>query len=157
MYIYIPSIIDFSVYFRANPKTMASFPFQITPLLCFLLLLLSSPTFSFQKTISKENFLKSSKNRAEKLIRQLNLFPKHDINIVSEEYSTAISPGIVETSFVFPSIANSSGPSVQDLGHHAGYFRLPHTEGARYIFITLYTLTIFMHFLEFLGFRSISQ
>ncbi|OAY84574.1 Serine carboxypeptidase 3, partial [Ananas comosus] len=36
---------------------------------------------------------------------------------------------IVERSFAFPTL--SDGVSVDDLGHHAGYYRLPNTHGAR--------------------------
>ncbi|KAL3828493.1 hypothetical protein ACJIZ3_017295 [Penstemon smallii] len=76
------------------------------------------------------------KNQAEKLIRSLNLFPKLDVNIVEGD-STVIAPKIVEKSFQFPDLgdsinaADSNGTSIQDLGHHAGYYSLPHTKGAR--------------------------
>lgn len=70
--------------------------------------------------------------QAEKLIRDLNLFPKDSINIAAEEPSFS-SSGLVEKSFQFPFIERkkSRGPSVQELGHHAGYYPLPHTKSAR--------------------------
>uniref|UniRef100_A0A0A0LSB6 Serine carboxypeptidase n=1 Tax=Cucumis sativus TaxID=3659 RepID=A0A0A0LSB6_CUCSA len=74
--------------------------------------------------------------QAEKLIRDLNLFPKDSINIAAEEPSFS-SSGIVEKSFQFPFIERkkSQGPSVQDLGHHAGYYPLPHTKSARMFYL----------------------
>lgn len=74
--------------------------------------------------------------QAEKLIRGLNLFPELDVNIVPDHHhpasSSADAPAIVETSFRFPFLdSNSSGVTAQDLGHHAGYYRLAHTKGAR--------------------------
>ncbi|XP_073001208.1 serine carboxypeptidase-like [Typha latifolia] len=66
---------------------------------------------------------------AQKLIRALNLFPK-DASPEPISATPDISENrIVERSFAFPSIAN--GTSVEDLGHHAGYYSLPHTHDAR--------------------------
>ncbi|XP_038707749.1 serine carboxypeptidase-like 47, partial [Tripterygium wilfordii] len=73
----------------------------------------------------------STKQQAERLIRSFNLFPKTDINVVEDESSVVDAPGVlVEKQFQFPSLAGS-GPSIQDLGHYAGYYRLPQTKGAR--------------------------
>ncbi|MQL90339.1 hypothetical protein Taro_022916 [Colocasia esculenta] len=77
------------------------------------------------------------KAQAEKLIRELNLFPR--------DASTHASPDglleyagkrIVEKSFVFPGLAAAGdggvgGDTVEDLGHHAGYYRLAHSHDAR--------------------------
>lgn len=138
------------VYFK-KPIHMASFAFFSTFLfsLLLLLLLLPYPAFSLENTTAKDdNFFKSSsKAQAEKLIRQLNLFPKHDINIIipadeqGKKKESAISePRIVERNLDLSSLLSSNsssgtGISVQDLGHHAGYFSLPHTKAARYIYI----------------------
>ncbi|CAA3022956.1 serine carboxypeptidase-like [Olea europaea subsp. europaea] len=74
--------------------------------------------------------LKFPKQQAEKLIKGLNLFPKHDINYHhGEDYKFGESR-IVEKRFEFPYLGDS-GASVQDLGHRAGYYRLPHTKDAR--------------------------
>ena len=75
----------------------------------------------------------SNYNQAEKLIRQLNLFPKHSINLVPNDDESSLatsSPQIVEKQFNF-NLLGDPGPSVQDFGHHAGYYRLPYTKGAR--------------------------
>lgn len=71
------------------------------------------------------------KIQAEKLIRSLNLFPKHGANqhAAGEDVLGGASP-IVEKPVRFPFMADSE-PSVKDLGHHAGYYRLPHTKDAR--------------------------
>ncbi|KAM3302958.1 hypothetical protein P3S67_013988 [Capsicum chacoense] len=69
---------------------------------------------------------------AEKFIRQLNLFPKHDINIVSSKenifnnYEEKLFEKKLNLSYI-----GDSGSTVQDLGHHAGYFPLVHTKSAR--------------------------
>ncbi|PKA55009.1 Serine carboxypeptidase 3 [Apostasia shenzhenica] len=66
---------------------------------------------------------------AERLIRSLNLLPRDP----SPESSAAASdsrPGsIVERPISFSGL--SGGVSVDDLGHRAGYYRLPHTHDAR--------------------------
>ena len=78
-------------------------------------------------------------SRAEKLIRELNLFPKLDVNVIDVTDSTLASaeeeevPSIVERSFRFPNIVSDGGATVEDLGHHAGYFKLPKSQGARFI------------------------
>ncbi|KAG2245940.1 hypothetical protein Bca52824_085568 [Brassica carinata] len=77
-------------------------------------------------------------SRAEKLIRELNLFPKLDVNVIDVGDSPLASeeeevPSIVERSFRFPNIVSHSGDgaSVEDLGHRAGYYKLPKSQGAR--------------------------
>ena len=100
---------------------MASTFIQLS--LSFLLLLLTSP-FSCAKHANNHHHL------AEKLIRSLNLFPTDSINIASPDPSF-VAQKIVEKSFCFPSL-NNSGVSVEDLGHHAGYYSLPHSKAARW-------------------------
>ena len=71
--------------------------------------------------------------QAEKLIKSLNLFPKHGANIRARGESDLATSPIVEKPVRFPFLADSE-PSVADLGHHAGYYRLPHTNDARCLF-----------------------
>ncbi|KAL4611529.1 hypothetical protein ACB092_08G130600 [Castanea dentata] len=108
---------------------MASTFIQI--FLSFLLLLLTSP-FSCA-TYANSHLHFSPKQRAEKLIKSLNLFPKDSINIATHDPSF-VAPKIVEKSFSFPSL-NYSGLSVEDLGHHAGYCSLPHSKAARLFYL----------------------
>ncbi|KAH1041532.1 hypothetical protein AAZX31_09G048500 [Glycine max] len=70
------------------------------------------------------------KSRAEKLIRSLNLSPKDPVNIVKgDDLANGFVPGnIVEKKFSF---LGDSGPSIEDLGHHAGYYSLPNSKAAR--------------------------
>lgn len=70
---------------------------------------------------------------AKKFIRELNLSPKHDANIVVQDFA-ANESRIVEKPLKLK-VLGDPDPSVADLGHHAGYFRLPHTVGARYMLI----------------------
>ncbi|CAN8259853.1 unnamed protein product [Cochlearia groenlandica] len=76
----------------------------------------------------------SPSSRAEKLIRELNLFPKLDVNVIDVGDSNLnVEDGslIVERSFRFPNIPSYGNATVDDLGHHAGYFKLPKSQGAR--------------------------
>ncbi|KAK2424860.1 serine carboxypeptidase [Trifolium repens] len=93
-------------------------------MMLFFLIMFISPT------CSKNNDTPlSSKLQAENLIRGLNLFPKHSINIAKND-SHFVHGNIVEKKFTFPSFVDSS-PSVEELGHHAGYYSLPHSKAAR--------------------------
>ncbi|KAK2370895.1 serine carboxypeptidase [Trifolium repens] len=67
--------------------------------------------------------------QAKNLIRGLNLFPKHSINI-PKNVPHFVHGNIVEKKFTFPGFVDS-GPSVEELGHHAGYYSLPHSKAAR--------------------------
>lgn len=70
--------------------------------------------------------------QGKKLIRELNLHPKHDVNILHTTSPATItkSPRLVETQLSLP-VLGSSGASPADLGHHAGYYSLPDTVAAR--------------------------
>ncbi|KAF8397747.1 hypothetical protein HHK36_016669 [Tetracentron sinense] len=98
-------------------------------LFLFSLLLLLLFSFSSAK-ISDHLRLPSDANfpaiQAEKLIRELNLIPKDAVAVGDH----SIAPKIVEKRFKFPNIADS-GVSIEDLGHHAGYYQLQHSNAAR--------------------------
>ncbi|KAL3518431.1 hypothetical protein ACH5RR_021020 [Cinchona calisaya] len=74
--------------------------------------------------------LNSPKTRAENLIRQLNLFPEHEINISPGHPTNLSESRIVEKRFRLDCLGNS-GATVEELGHHAGYYRLPHSKDGR--------------------------
>ena len=74
--------------------------------------------------------LNSPKMQAERLIRSLNLSPKKAVNL-DVSHGEAVAPRMIEKSLEFPFLDGSSGTSIQDLGHHAGYFRLAHSIDAR--------------------------
>ncbi|XP_042506540.1 serine carboxypeptidase-like [Macadamia integrifolia] len=103
-------------------------------LLSFFLTLLLAPFSSSATPILDDlGFLPDSTFptvQAEKLIRQLNLLPK-DALYIPHESSVPPTPKIVEKSFKLPYLADSSGVSVEDLGHHAGYYQLKHSYAAR--------------------------
>ncbi|CAI9091163.1 OLC1v1026115C1 [Oldenlandia corymbosa var. corymbosa] len=70
---------------------------------------------------------------AEKLIHELNLFPKDHINIQEpDRLSSSPSDGkrLVEKPLRFPNFIGD-GVSVEDLGHHAGYYKIEHSHAAR--------------------------
>ena len=78
--------------------------------------------------------------QAEKLIRQLNLFPKEDVNVVDGRQSAPLLAGtgkrIVEKRINLLGDFGG-GVTVEDLGHHAGYYKLPHSHDAKYFSKTL--------------------
>ncbi|CAL1385704.1 unnamed protein product [Linum trigynum] len=76
---------------------------------------------------------KRGEGQAERMIRSLNLFPKHAANIVSNNHSGHSDdhqPGIDEKRFSF-NVTGGAGPSIQQFGHYAGYYSLPDTKGAK--------------------------
>ncbi|KAJ6849929.1 serine carboxypeptidase-like [Iris pallida] len=99
-----------------------------------LLLLLSSSSSYANLIIEGDGDLRLSETAslipladAERLIRALNLLPKDATP--ESRYAGELAGGkkrIVERSF---SLAD--GVPVEDLGHHAGYYRLPHAKDAR--------------------------
>ncbi|KAL9322735.1 hypothetical protein ACSQ67_010788 [Phaseolus vulgaris] len=71
----------------------------------------------------------SFSSTAEKLIRGFNLFPKDPINTLESD-SLLVAGNIVEKKLTFPSLV-APGSSVEELGHHAGYYSLPRSKAAR--------------------------
>ncbi|XP_019451934.1 PREDICTED: serine carboxypeptidase-like [Lupinus angustifolius] len=89
----------------------------------------SSSRLSFTTIKNHQQSLTTSypQSQAERLIRSFNLFPEDLVNMIDNE--PGFTPGtLVEKNFSFLA---ASGPSVEDLGHHAGYYSLPHTKAAR--------------------------
>jgi serine carboxypeptidase-like clade 4 len=70
--------------------------------------------------------------QASKFIRDLNLFPRNDVNVIADQNSLPQPKKIVEKRFAFPNLVGS-GVSVEDLGHHAGYYNIEHSHAARSI------------------------
>ncbi|CAH9116022.1 unnamed protein product [Cuscuta europaea] len=111
------------------------FPIKMKPSIYSLLasliwVVVLLPSFCFAKNhIPLSSSLHSS--LAEKLIRELNLFPNESINIVDRISPSAASrnPRIVEKRFTFPNLADSS-VSIEDLGHHAGYYKIENSFAA---------------------------
>ncbi|CAA0832605.1 Serine carboxypeptidase-like 48 [Striga hermonthica] len=96
--------------------------------LLFLYAFLISSTLSFSDSNNGE-ISSYPKRQAEKLIRSLNLFPEHEVNRHRPESNDASVSEIVEKRFEFP-FMEANNP-VQDLGHHAGYYTLPHSKAAK--------------------------
>ncbi|EXC31798.1 Serine carboxypeptidase-like 48 [Morus notabilis] len=90
----------------------------------------SDPHLSFSSRGAK-----FPKLQAQKLITELNLFPDDDINVAAHAFRN-LQPEkkIVEKRFELP-VAGNSGASVKELGHHAGYYRLPHSKAARMFYL----------------------
>jgi len=85
---------------------------------------------------------------AKKLISDLNLFPDDDVNVVPVANSSLQSRKIVEKRLRFPNlVASDSEPSVEDLGHHAGYYPIAHSHAARCASCELlFTFILVSHF-----------
>lgn len=79
---------------------------------------------------------KFPRSQAEKLIRELNLLPKDaepvDVDADSREVESPKS--IVEARVRFPGVDYSNASvSVEDLGHHAGYYKIKHSRAAKFV------------------------
>jgi serine carboxypeptidase-like clade 4 len=65
------------------------------------------------------------------MIRELNLFPKNDLDIIDGRFSSPPPKNkIFEKQLVFPNFVGS-GASMEDLGHHDGYYNIEHSHTAR--------------------------
>ncbi|KAL8166587.1 hypothetical protein V2J09_008086 [Rumex salicifolius] len=107
-------------------------------ILSLFFLLLVSPLSSFAAPTSDELFqlpigAKFPVAQAEKLIRELNLFPKESVNVVEgrDTLSDSAGPRLVEKPFKFPGLKDDNGVSIEDFGHHAGYYKLQNSYDAR--------------------------
>ncbi|XP_052195079.1 serine carboxypeptidase-like [Diospyros lotus] len=111
--------------------------FSFVPFLFLVLLLFQSPlSLSSSAKVDEtetDPFLSATlnfpKTQAQKLIRGLNLFPRNDINRGGLHVEPPAAP-LVEKPLKIH-VHGDPRTSIQDLGHHAGYYRLPHTKDAR--------------------------
>eukprot|EP00262_Sarcandra_glabra_P016595 TRINITY_DN545_c0_g1_i1.p1 TRINITY_DN545_c0_g1~~TRINITY_DN545_c0_g1_i1.p1 ORF type:complete len:499 (-),score=77.72 TRINITY_DN545_c0_g1_i1:189-1685(-) len=103
---------------------------QISTVPIFILLVsLHSSTYSLQTPFSSRSSPRNSYKFAENLIRDLNLLPT---NPEIDEASDSTGPRLVEKKLNLNINGEiGSNLSVEDLGHHAGYYRLEHTHAAR--------------------------
>lgn len=104
--------------------------FSKTSLPLFLFFILFSVSYATSRIINHARFPSttfSPNQQAEKLIRSFNLFPKQSVNVIHGDHSLDhFLPGkIVEKKFSF------FGDSIEDLGHHAGYYSLPRSNSSR--------------------------
>jgi serine carboxypeptidase-like clade IV len=105
--------------------------FSETSLSVLLLFILFSSLYATSRiTHHRHNPTSFSPNqRAEKLIRSLNLFPKDPVKMI-HGHSVNFVPGkILEKKFSF--FGHSDELSIENLSHHAGYYSLPHSKAAR--------------------------
>jgi len=74
---------------------------------------------------------------AKNLIRNLNLFPHHDINILDANPNVEENQNnnkiIVEKPLRFPNFSgeDDEGVSIDDLAHRAGYYPIQHSHAAK--------------------------
>ncbi|KDP30482.1 hypothetical protein JCGZ_16161 [Jatropha curcas] len=106
-------------------------------LLCFLLLslvLISHARFPDDNLHLERSSFPSV--QADKMIRELNLFPDKDINVIDGgDGDGGLVSGekrIVEKRFRFRNVVGGyDSVSVDDLGHHAGYYKIANSHAAR--------------------------
>ncbi|KAG6734371.1 hypothetical protein I3842_01G270000 [Carya illinoinensis] len=103
-------------------------PFSVFVLFAFFSLIsLSSAESTDNIGLARSNL---PSVQAEKLIRELNLFPKHDLNVIDGRDYAPQPKKLVEKPLRFPNLLGSGVP-VEDLGHHAGYYNIEHSHAAR--------------------------
>ncbi|XP_010535625.1 PREDICTED: serine carboxypeptidase-like 48 isoform X2 [Tarenaya hassleriana] len=119
-------------------KHMNSTTFFLSFLLCVSFISCFHPATS--RTITNNPFSPSAnspKLMAEKLIKSFNLMPERDVNIVPEDVAQSLR--LVEREIDFPAtFAGESAadvPTVKEYGHHAGYYKLPHSKAARMFYL----------------------
>ncbi|KAK6926717.1 Peptidase S10, serine carboxypeptidase [Dillenia turbinata] len=110
--------------------SLLSFSLLILILTCHATRIGTSASLHVKPRSSSSSEAKFVKSQTERLIRQLNLFPELDVNIAPADHH--YSSELLERRFRFKNVLSESpGASVEDLGHHAGYYRLPNTKSAR--------------------------
>ncbi|WCJ19282.1 Serine carboxypeptidase-like [Euphorbia peplus] len=71
--------------------------------------------------------------QAGKLIRELNLFPAKDVNVIDANAARGVGleggKRIVEKRFRFPNVVG--GVPEEELGHHAGYYKIANSHASR--------------------------
>ncbi|KAI7749863.1 hypothetical protein M8C21_027528, partial [Ambrosia artemisiifolia] len=121
-------IICFLYFFKQT--TMANNIIFFLPLLLLLLLVPNASTTTL--TLDNPSFPSTI---AKQMIRDFNLFPQHSVNIVEDHHLlpslTVGENKLVEKRLKFPSFVHLNGVSVDDLGHHAGYYQIEHSHAAR--------------------------
>ncbi|KAF9676641.1 hypothetical protein SADUNF_Sadunf08G0024100 [Salix dunnii] len=97
----------------------------------------ASLSYNAYLNLGKSNF---PSVQAEKLIRELNLFPNSEVNVIDGGDGgvgvidqAAYNKRIVERKFRFPNVVGDEEESfaVDDLGHHAGYYKIENSHDAR--------------------------
>lgn len=100
--------------------------------LCVLLYLvvLSHARISDDENLRRAGRLNFPSVQAGKLIRELNLFPKSEVNVIDgiDGVDEPKTKRVVEKRFRFPNVV---GFTEEDLGHHAGYYDIQHSYAAR--------------------------
>lgn len=85
-------------------------------------------------TITSAKFSIFNDFLADNPIKELNLFPNKPVNIINSSDNVHFSQGapkIVEKRFKFPNLYDPKGATVEELGHHAGYYQIQHSHDAR--------------------------
>lgn len=121
---------------------MRAVPPQILYLVPLLLLVFisSSSARTSPSLVSPFHHSKSLRKTGHQLIKELNLHPHLDVNIVKSYTNSSYlddevkvtQSGIVEKQLSLQ-VLGDSGATVHDLAQHAGYYKIEHTVDARYV------------------------
>ncbi|EOA22895.1 hypothetical protein CARUB_v10003627mg [Capsella rubella] len=104
----------------------------------FVIFIASHFSFSSSKRILNDPYVFSSSPslsslNAESLINSFNLTPQYAVNVIQKGNPNA--PRLFESQIDFRAMFGdqnaSGGPSVQEFGHYAGYYSLPHSKSAK--------------------------
>ncbi|KAJ3693898.1 hypothetical protein LUZ60_009378 [Juncus effusus] len=103
--------------------------------LSLLLTIISIFTLSYAALLIPDDGITFPSVQAKGLIKSLNLHPKESTAVKSESLKNG-EPNLVEREFdLFSSSSSGSTPSLGELGHHAGYYKLPNTNDARMFYL----------------------
>ncbi|KAI3751531.1 hypothetical protein L2E82_22619 [Cichorium intybus] len=134
MSLYTPKSLPINtLYFSLSSKSIDASSLSKMDYLGLLLLSLVLASLSPATSLSLSD-PKFPSTQARKLIRELNLFPKHSVNIIDRDVtnrSSNLGSKIVEKPFKFPNFVDSNSVSLEDLGHHAGYYQIEHSIDAQ--------------------------
>ncbi|KAH9607625.1 hypothetical protein KSS87_014135 [Heliosperma pusillum] len=97
---------------------------------CFILAFAIVIFFCYGENFKLAKTTLFPKLQAQRFINQLNLFPKYPFNHRSKAGLSVEGPRLVERTFKISELGDP-GTTVENLGHHAGYYRLPHSKDAR--------------------------
>ena len=122
------SPLNHSFHLQYRKNTME---FSETSLYVLLLFILFSSSYTTSRiTHQRRNLTSFSPNQqAEKLIRSVNLFPKDPVKLIHGDFVDFVPGKIVQKQFSF--FGHSDGLSIENFGHHAGYYSLPRSKAAR--------------------------
>ncbi|KAJ4788395.1 Carboxypeptidase [Rhynchospora pubera] len=100
-----------------------------------LFIIISIISFSTASLQTRNGDITSPSLNAKELIKSFNLHPKHAADIQPNSFDDTISKDEKLVERRINVISSLSSEAATPLGHYAGYYRLPHTYGARFFYL----------------------